>query len=218
MCSSFTDDAKPGCALFGFGAGPDDALSCVASLLALAAGALDVCPDDQPRRRLMQIALGAILAGALGNMYDRVFVQTGSRFSITDRAGSVGSANIRVVDESPNASDQIVLREYPPTEEGERRVLHACRLRLEQAPEPRWATSAISSRSPTTRWWGEREMAMGLQRRGHAAGRRRKLSGRGCLTWRTCCPGELADIPSADSGRSRTSPAGEQGRPAGSVR
>lgn len=63
---------NPG-ALFGLGAG-QTTLFVIASLLALAL-VLWMFAQCPARRWLTQIALAAILAGALGNMYDRVFVR-----------------------------------------------------------------------------------------------------------------------------------------------
>jgi signal peptidase II len=60
-------------ALFGLGAGRT-MLFLIASAAALLL-VLWMFAQTSPRRRVLQIALGAILAGALGNMYDRVFVR-----------------------------------------------------------------------------------------------------------------------------------------------
>jgi signal peptidase II len=60
-------------ALFGIGSG-HTGLFLLASLAALAL-VLWMFAQSSPRRRALQLALGAILAGALGNMYDRVFVK-----------------------------------------------------------------------------------------------------------------------------------------------
>jgi signal peptidase II len=60
-------------ALFGIGGG-QTTLFLLASLLALAL-VLWMFAHSPPRVRLLHVALGAILAGALGNMYDRMFVQ-----------------------------------------------------------------------------------------------------------------------------------------------
>jgi len=60
-------------ALFGIGSGRTG-LFLLASLLALAL-VLWMFAQSSPRRRALQLALGAILAGAIGNMYDRVFVK-----------------------------------------------------------------------------------------------------------------------------------------------
>ena len=60
-------------ALFGIGSG-HTGLFLLASLLALAL-VLWMFAQSSPRRRTLQLALGAILAGALGNMYDRTFVK-----------------------------------------------------------------------------------------------------------------------------------------------
>jgi signal peptidase II len=60
-------------ALFGIGSGRTG-LFLAASLLALAL-VLWMFAQCPPRRWLLQVALGAVLAGALGNMYDRMFVK-----------------------------------------------------------------------------------------------------------------------------------------------
>ncbi len=68
----FHTTLNPG-ALFGIGAGRTS-LFVVASVLALAL-VLWMFAQCPARRWFTHIALGAILAGALGNMYDRVFVR-----------------------------------------------------------------------------------------------------------------------------------------------
>lgn len=86
-------------ALFGIGPG-QTTFFIVASILALGL-VLWMFAQNPPRRWLLQIALGAILAGALGNMYDRVTVKlvvrqvrSGSQlvtryFQIVEDSGSI---------------------------------------------------------------------------------------------------------------------------------
>jgi lipoprotein signal peptidase len=97
-------------ALFGLGQG-QTTLFVIASFLALGLvlWMFSQCPA---RRWFMQIALGAILAGALGNMYDRVNVRL-VKF-LPDPSRPV------VVYCEPELSDDgrvLTLREYPPTPE-----------------------------------------------------------------------------------------------------
>lgn len=63
---------NPG-ALFGIGHG-QTALFLVASVVALGL-VLWMFAQSAPRQRALHVALGGIVAGALGNMYDRVYVQ-----------------------------------------------------------------------------------------------------------------------------------------------
>jgi lipoprotein signal peptidase len=60
-------------ALFGIGSG-QTVLFVAASVLALVL-VIWMFVQSSPKRWTLQIALGAILAGALGNMYDRIFVK-----------------------------------------------------------------------------------------------------------------------------------------------
>jgi lipoprotein signal peptidase len=91
-------------ALFGIGAGRTG-LFVVASILALAL-VLWMFAQCPARRRLVQVALGAILAGALGNMYDRVFVRL---YGLPTAAGP----RYYVRTDGPHDAS-ILLREYPP--------------------------------------------------------------------------------------------------------
>ncbi len=96
-------------ALFGLGKG-QTSLFVLASLLALTL-VLWMFAQCPRRRWLTQIALGAILAGALGNMYDRVFVQLHGFPDPT----APGGGRYYIQDET-SSGDWIVLREYPPSE------------------------------------------------------------------------------------------------------
>ncbi len=144
----FHTTLNPG-ALFGIGAGHTE-LFLIASLLALGL-VIWMFAQSIPRQWMMQIALGAILAGALGNMYDRVTVQL-IPFGIQTAQGPVG--RYYVLEPHAEREDQIILTEYPPTEDAERRVLHAAA--LEQLHE---ADGYVRDfiKIPT-RWWGEREI------------------------------------------------------------
>ncbi len=94
---------NPG-ALFGIGKG-QTTLFLVASVLALAL-VLWMFAHAAPRRWWLHIALGGILAGAIGNMYDRVFVKLVPWASAT-------SVKQYVVDH--NDGMRATLREFPPT-------------------------------------------------------------------------------------------------------
>ncbi|QOJ13409.1 MAG: signal peptidase II [Planctomycetia bacterium] len=102
---SFTTMFNPG-ALFGIGAGRTTVFL-GASALALVL-VLWMFLNSSPRRAMLQIALGGILAGALGNMYDRLYVQL-VRLDIHEQ---------RRFYEREDQADRIVLREYPPIEGG----------------------------------------------------------------------------------------------------
>lgn len=100
---------NPG-ALFGIGKGHTEVFL-VASLLALVL-VLWMFAQSPPRRWIMQVALGAILAGALGNMYDRVLVQL-----IERQLQTPGGPVVRYFVRAPGADAKtILLREYPADE------------------------------------------------------------------------------------------------------
>jgi len=103
----FHTTLNPG-ALFGIGAGRTG-LFLLASLLALIL-VLWMFAHCPARRRLTHIALGAILAGALGNMYDRVFVRL-TPYVYPTPTGRAVAYGVR--DLSPDGQ-YVVLREYPP--------------------------------------------------------------------------------------------------------
>lgn len=103
-------------ALFGIGAG-QTALFVIASLVALAL-VLWMFAQCPARRWFSQIALAAILAGALGNMYDRVFVR------LTPYVFQTGVGPARLYCEIARRSDgSILLTEYPPNERSMRAEL-----------------------------------------------------------------------------------------------
>ncbi len=106
----FHTTLNPG-ALFGIGRG-QTTLFVIASLLALVL-VLWMFAQCPARRWLTQIALAGILAGALGNMYDRVFVRL---------YGLQGTGLYYMVE--PGADPKTVqLREYPPDEESDVQVV-----------------------------------------------------------------------------------------------
>lgn len=98
----FHTTLNPG-ALFGLGAG-QTSLFVLASVLALAL-VLWMFTQCPARQWLTQIALGAILAGALGNMYDRINVRL---YRVPVGAG----AAFYVVDEQASDDQWLALREY----------------------------------------------------------------------------------------------------------
>lgn len=136
---------NPG-ALFGIGAGRTE-IFLIASVLALV---LVVWMFAQsPRRRwLTHLALGAILAGALGNMYDRAFVD------LVPSPGPRGvGAPYCVQTRSPDGQ-AILLTEYPPTaDRPPRRLPVAEAERL--GPPVGYVRDFIKI---PTRWWGGREL------------------------------------------------------------
>lgn len=138
---------NPG-ALFGIGAGRTEVFL-IASVLALV---LVVWMFAQcPRQRwLTHIALGAILAGALGNMYDRAFVDLVAYPLQTPNAALV---RYYVPEDSPDGQ-WVLLREYPPTaEQTPRRVPCAVAERL--SPPVGYVRDFI--KIPTC-WFGDREL------------------------------------------------------------
>ncbi len=94
-------------ALFGIGSG-QTVLFLVASALALGL-VLWMFSQSTARHRLLHIALGGILAGALGNMYDRMFVQ----LLPWRPPGGTPRYFVKSADGGP-----VVLREYPPRADG----------------------------------------------------------------------------------------------------
>ncbi len=96
-------------ALFGIGGG-QTVLFLVASACALLL-VFWMFSQTSRRRWALQIALGAILAGALGNMYDRVMVR------LVDHAfphGGYALYTVRVGEDEHG----VVLKEYPPHVDG----------------------------------------------------------------------------------------------------
>ena len=92
-------------ALFGIGSGRT-MLFLAASVLALVL-VLWMFGQSSPRQRLLHVALGAILAGALGNMYDRIFVRL---VELPDARGAR-----RYYVKTPSGDGRgVILREYAP--------------------------------------------------------------------------------------------------------
>lgn len=140
----FQTTLNPG-ALFGIGAGQTE-IFLVASLLALVL-VLWMFAQSPPRQWLMQIALGAILAGALGNMYDRVFVRL-----VGVRIGQ-NAVRYYVRDVGPHDA-RIVLTEYPPDEKADVHTLSA-EAAAQIGPVDGHVRDFIKI---PTRWFGEREI------------------------------------------------------------
>lgn len=99
---------NPG-ALFGIGGG-QTLVFLVASACALLL-VFWMFSQTSPRRWALQIALGGILAGALGNMYDRVMVR------LVVQPFVLGSHMIYTV-RTGEDEHGVILREYPPDERG----------------------------------------------------------------------------------------------------
>lgn len=99
---------NPG-ALFGIGAGHTEVFL-LASLLALAL-VLWMFAQSPASGWLTHVALGAILAGALGNMYDRAFV---SLVEHPTRTPTAIVPRYYVAQTSPDGQT-LLLHEYPPT-------------------------------------------------------------------------------------------------------
>ena len=144
----FQTTLNPG-ALFGIGAGHTE-IFLIASVLALVL-VLWMFAQSSPRQRIMQIALGALLAGALGNMYDRVFVKL-VRSSSRTASGVVVPLYFQQVPSS--SPDMIRLSEYPPGDDAEIRTLpRGDEARL--GPIVGYVRDFIKI---PTRWFGQREI------------------------------------------------------------
>lgn len=103
----FHTTMNPG-ALFGIGAGRTE-LFLVASVVALVL-VLWMFAQCPAKRWLTQIALAGILAGALGNMYDRINVRLVPYLTLTQDGGTLAS----YWEESPDPSGSgVLLTEYP---------------------------------------------------------------------------------------------------------
>lgn len=138
---------NPG-ALFGIGAGKTEVFL-VASVLALVL-VVWMFAQSPPRRWLTHLALGGILAGALGNMYDRAFVNLVG-YAYQTPAGPV--ARYYVEEQSPEG-DGVVLREFPPSDDQAPRTLpQAVAERL--SPPVGYVRDFIKI---PTRWFGGRDI------------------------------------------------------------
>jgi signal peptidase II len=93
-------------ALFGIGGG-QTLLFLLASVCALLL-VFWMFVQTSPRRWVLQIALGGILAGALGNMYDRVFVK------LLDQPLPSGGRYVYAV-QTGEDEHGLILQEYPPS-------------------------------------------------------------------------------------------------------
>ena len=143
----FRTTLNPG-ALFGMGEGRTSVFI-VASVLAL--GLVLWMFAQCPRRRwLMHVALGAILAGALGNMYDRIFVPL-----VRYRVVVPGGAAVRwCVEEDGGQNGSMVLREYPG--DAQSIVLTIPRDAADRLEQPIGCVRDFIK--IPTRWLGEREL------------------------------------------------------------
>lgn len=92
-------------ALFGIGSGRTTLL--LAASVAALVLVLWLFASSEPRSRLLHVAFGAVLAGAAGNMYDRMFVRL-----VTMPAPS-GAPRYFVMADHPDGQ-HVLLREYPP--------------------------------------------------------------------------------------------------------
>ncbi len=111
-------------ALFGIGGGRTT-LFLIASALALVL-VFWMFAQSTARNWAFQIALGGILAGALGNMYDRAFVQ------LVMWPSPSGAA--RCWSPQPAPGGGVILQEYPPGRDG--RVLHLPESAARDLPAP----------------------------------------------------------------------------------
>jgi signal peptidase II len=98
---------NPG-ALFGIGKG-QTLFFIVASLLALAL-VLWMFAQNPPQRRFLQIALGGILAGALGNMYDRINVRLILQSGSPARGGPTTALYFQQIDDDGTT---MTIQEFP---------------------------------------------------------------------------------------------------------
>ncbi len=137
----FQTTMNPG-ALFGIGHGYTEVFL-VASVLALVL-VVWMFVQSSRRSRLTHIALGAIMAGALGNMYDRATVQL-------VRAESHGPCYVKEVGAEGRT---LVLTEYPPDDKVEAIVLP---IEAESTISPVHGYVRDFIKIPT-RWFGGRDL------------------------------------------------------------
>ena len=132
---------NPG-ALFGIGGG-QTLIFLIASTCALLL-VFWMFAQTSPRRWALQIALGGILAGALGNMYDRVYVK------LLQNPWPRGGHAVYMVITGQNARG-VIVQAYPPSEEGRTFVVPA-----DEVPdEVGFVRDFIKI---PTRWFGGREI------------------------------------------------------------
>jgi signal peptidase II len=127
-------------ALFGIGSGRTG-LFLVASVLALVL-VFWMFAQTSARRWTLHIALGAILAGALGNMYDRAFVIL-AKNPVATASGPI------YMFVTARTEAGIELTEYPP---------HADALKRIVAREPERAGFVRDFIKIPTRWFGGRDL------------------------------------------------------------
>lgn len=142
----FHTTLNPG-ALFGIGEGHTEVFL-IASALALVL-VLWMFAHSPRRRWFTHIALGAILAGALGNMYDRVFVRLHLRQT---QSGPVAPYWTKEFSEDRKTA---ILREYPPDRPGAR-VRRVPAAEVDQlTPEIGYVRDFIKI---PTQWFGEKQL------------------------------------------------------------
>lgn len=103
-------------ALFGMGRG-FTGFFIIASILALGL-VFWMFAQNSPRRRMLHIALGAILAGALGNMYDRITVKL-----IPGEVRTPAGRVMRFFEAGSDDGTTLTVHEYPRTRPGVTRLL-----------------------------------------------------------------------------------------------
>ncbi len=132
-------------ALFGIGQGQTE-LFIGASILALGL-VLWMFARSTPQRWLLHIALGAILAGALGNMYDRVFVRLYER-PYANREGGFQFYGVQ--------DGVLTARQYPVDHPQSRQIEVPVELAEEQLGRPIGAVRDFIK--IPTKWFGGREV------------------------------------------------------------
>ncbi len=143
----FHTTLNPG-ALFGIGAGHTEVFL-LASVLALVL-VIWMFAQSPPQRWLTHVALGAILAGALGNMYDRAFVQL-----VEYRFPTPAGLAVRWYVPARSADGEwVYLHEFPPRADRAPRTLPGSA--WERLGPPRgYVRDFIKI---PTRWLGSREL------------------------------------------------------------
>lgn len=124
-------------ALFGLGGGFTGVFLTASVLALVLVGWMFI--NVPRRRRLLQIALGAILAGAIGNMYDRAFVQ------LVDKPYAEGKRGPLWLEHVGEADGLHTLEEYPRDKGG---------LRLTTPTVEREVGFVRDFIKIPTKWWG----------------------------------------------------------------
>lgn len=109
----FQTTLNPG-ALFGIGRG-QTSVFLIASVIALGLVGWMFAQTSR-RNRLLQIALGGILAGALGNMYDRMYVRLADKFVVRNAVA------VHMVNTGRSDDGGWIMQEYPPRDGGVRQI------------------------------------------------------------------------------------------------